>query len=969
MDKVWQFSNNRVAYGVCVAILLIVVGFLPFTGFLQRIDAVFYDSITALQSHTPDDRIVIVAIDETSLRVLGRWPWSRRVHAELIERLATTGKNVVALDLLFSEPDYDDPDADQSLSEAIAMHGNVVLPVAPAVSGDSKLLYLNEPIQPLRAHATLGHVDVELDLDGIVRRAFLMAGIDTPDWPALGFALIERMENLSVLQQKVSRAVMGGDAIQGRWVRSNEVLVPYAGPPGTYPQVSYAQVLYDDGMLETLENKLIIVGMTAMGMGTRFATPVSPISRQPMSGVEWQANVADMLQNNRVVYPVTPFTYAVFSVLWVALLLLAVRVLKIDFLAFPLFIALVGCLILVGSIYIFFHLWVPPTAAVLGTLAVYPLWSWRRINGFVQSLFLAKERLHTTLDSVGDGVITTDTHDRVTYFNRGAEKIVGLDQAQANGKLLPHVLNLSLMQNDHFGEVKERELSIAQFGTQTFQCYLTTPDSEQRSVRITRHKLCDEKEQLSGFVIAITDVTNTVELTQQVAHQASHDALTKLPNRELLHARFGQMIADAQITDVLPAVIVFFVTLDSFKKINDALGHRAGDELLVQVAQRLEEIISNEYDGIVARWGGDEFVLLVDKLGGEKVASSLAQAILFKIGSKFKLDDQDVFVTASIGVSFYPKDGIHSDAVLERAGAAMYRVKHEGGNSFSFYSQESSVIWTRDRLELEKELHAAILNNELTVLYQPIIDINQECVVRMEALVRWPHAHRGLLSPGDFIPIAERTGMINKLGEMVLRSACVAAHNLLVAKKPVSVAVNVAPVQLLHGNFVETVSQVLQETTLPAQHLILEITESAIVSDMAHAASVLTKIKALGVSIALDDFGTGYSSLSLLRELPIDILKIDKSFTRTLDQNIQDLTIIQAVTGLGKNLSMSVIAEGVESEKQMQILFDQHCFLQQGYHFSPPVSYETLLGLMDVSNKLSPIQIRRVFDSSYHKKI
>lgn len=959
--------SDRLTYGICAVVLLLIVGSLPFTGWLNRIDAFFYDSIVTSQSHTPDDRIIIAAIDEASLQVLGHWPWSRRVHAEFIERLAVSGNNVAAFDLLFSEPDHDDPAADQYLSEAIALHGNVVLPVAPAVSSDSRLLYLNEPLKQFRTHAKLGHVDVELDLDGLVRRVFLMAGIDKPIWPAFGFAAIERMEHMATLK-KVNRVVMDDEAVEGYWVRSHEVLVPYTGPPGTYPRISYAQVLYDDGVLAALKDKIVIVGMTAMGMGGHFATPVSPINRQLMSGVEWQANVADMLLNNRAVYPVSVYVHSAFSVFWVALLFLIVSIFRVRFVILPLLISLPGCLILVGSIYIFFHLWIPPSAAILGVLAVYPLWNWRRINGFLQSLFLAKVHLNTSLDSIGDGVITTDTRDRVTYINKGAEKIIGLEESASKGKFLSQVLNLSLMQNNHFGESQERVLSVAQFGEQAVQCYLKTPAGEYRSVRITRQKLSDEKEQTQGFVIAITDVTSTVELAQQVAHQASHDALTKLPNRALLHVRFGQMIADAQIAGIQPSIAVFFVTLDSFKKINDALGHRAGDELLVQVARRLDEILVGEFEGVVARWGGDEFVLLINSLDNESVASEIAQAILKQIGSKFRLDDQDVFVTASIGVSFYPKDGEYGDAVLERAGAAMYRVKHEGGNSFSFYSQESSVIWTRDRLELEQELRTAILNNELSVLYQPIIDIKQRHVVRIEALVRWPHTHRGLLSPGDFIPIAEHTGMIIKLGEMVLHHACLAAHNLLVANKPVCMAVNVAPVQLLHGDFVGIVSKILQETTLPAQYLTLEITESAIVSDMARAANILSKIKALGVSVALDDFGTGYSSLSLLRELPIDILKIDKSFTRTLDQNTQDLTIIQAVTGLGENLNMSVIAEGVESARQMQILLEQHCYLQQGYHFSPPVSYESLLGLMDVSNKLSPAQIRRVFEASHHGK-
>jgi len=228
----------------------------------------------------------------------------------------------------------------------------------------------------------------------------------------------------------------------------------------------------------------------------------------------------------------------------------------------------------------------------------------------------------------------------------------------------------------------------------------------------------------------------------------------------------------------------------------------------------------------------------------------------------------------------------------------------------------------------------------------------------MEALVRWQHPVRGFLSPGDFIPLAEQTGLIEQLGEAVLLSACIAAHDLLRSGKPVNVSVNVNPRQLLYGNFDQTVSQALWRAELPAKSLILEITENAIVNDIARATDVLNKIKELGVSIALDDFGTGYSSLSLLRELPIDILKIDKSFIRALDQNVHDLMITQAIIGLGKNLSLAVIAEGVETQQQMRILLDHHCHLQQGFYFSRPVPFESLVKFM--SDKKYPDNLKKL---------
>jgi EAL domain-containing protein (putative c-di-GMP-specific phosphodiesterase class I) len=325
----------------------------------------------------------------------------------------------------------------------------------------------------------------------------------------------------------------------------------------------------------------------------------------------------------------------------------------------------------------------------------------------------------------------------------------------------------------------------------------------------------------------------------------------------------------------------------------------------------------------------------------------VATKILESIRNQIVLIEQAVYVTASVGISFYPQDGQSAETVLERAGTPMYRIKHKGGNSFGFYSPESSIVWTRDRLEFEKELRVALSEGRLQVLFQPITDLNQHQIVKMEALVRWPHPTRGFLSPGEFIPLAEHTGLIRQLGETVLRTACIAAYNLLQDGKKISVSVNINPRQLFDGNLSQTISQTLKETGLPADLLVLEITEDAVVSDLARAAEILSDIKALGVSIALDDFGTGYSSLSLLRELPIDILKIDKSFIRLLDQNINDLTITQAIIGLGRNLNLDVIAEGVESKQQMQVLLNHECYLQQGYYFSRPIPIDSFLTLVD----------------------
>ena len=920
-----------------IILLLVGVLYIAYAEILQRFDFIIYDKISTLRQYPQDPDIAIVAIDEESLKVLGRWPWSRAVHAEIINRLKAIGNETVALDLLLTEAQQNDPYADPLLASAIAEHGNVILPVVPASTAGPESLSLIQPLAPFARHAVLGHADIELDSDGVARRVFLYAGVDEPTWPALGLLLADSAIAKSTVQPlKIDQAESGQ---RSHWIRSHEALIPYLNQSSGFQKISYARVLFDDEALAGLRNKTVIIGATAAGMGTRFATPLSAVSRQPMPGVEWHANVFSMLKNDRAIHSISQVAATVISVAWVVGIVLVMGLLKRHFTLIPLLFFLVLGLCLSGMIMALGHLWIPPAAALLGTLSLYPLWNWQRINQFLRVSWITKVRSSTALESINDGIITTDATDHVIYINKGAEKILRLSLDQLKGKPLREILQLrSKRSHASAAQAIKDILNPGLEKPGVMECLLKTGYGSERTVRITRNPIYDDRKLLVGSVIAMADITDTVELSQQVAHQESHDALTKLPNRSKLQTQFNRMIQALQNTDKV--ITVFFITLDNFKKINDAMGHHAGDKLLRMVSQRLFEVA--HADDVIARWGGDEFVLLSDHLREESAVIAMAQNILDAIRHRFEIDDLGVFVSVSIGISFYPENGSTSEIALERAGTAMYRVKQDGGNQFGFYSPESSVVWTRDQLELETELRAAIKNNELQVLFQPIVNAKTHRITRMEALVRWPHPKRGYLSPSEFIPLAEETGQIEQLGEVVLKASCLSAYALLQLGYPVNISVNVNPRQLLNKNFQQTITQTLHDTGLPAKSLILEITESAIVNDMERVGKVLEAIKTLGVLVALDDFGTGYSSLTLLRELPIDILKIDKSFVRTLDQNKNDLKIVQAIIGLGKNLGLAIIAEGVETEQQSSLLLQYECDYQQGYYFSRPIPYEAL---------------------------
>ncbi len=939
-----QLSNSEGrsdGFAIRLAIILAGVLLIAYTHALERLDFIIYDKLSTLQQYPNNRDIAIIAIDDESIRTLGRWPWSRGIHAELINRLKTIDNQAVALDLLLLESQGNDAYADRLLAAAIAAHGNVIFPVAPIMETDTGLLSLAKPLSFFSQHAALGHADIELDSDGVARRIFLYAGIKAPIWPALGLALIDplaakKSAPLHNFDHEISEQL-------NHWVRSHETLIPYTGQPGSIQSVSYAQVLFDDQILVSLRNKTVIVGMTATGMGARFATPTSLLNRQLMTGVEWHANIFSMLKSDRGIYPISTSMTAILSVAWVVFIFASFTLTNHKLTLQLLFVVLMVTVVLSGLLLTFESIWVPPGAALSGIFALYSLWNWQRINIFLSSLWITHAHSTTALESIGDGVIITDAFDHVVYINKGAEQILRAQLSQIKGKFLNEILGLNI-QTSHSSivSIEKKDVNVDLDKPGMIECALKTMQGNERTVRITRNQLFDDQKVMMGSVIAMTDITDKIELTRQVAYQQSYDALTKLPNRSKLLIQFDDMIRALQNTE--KTISVFFITLDNFKKINDAMGHHAGDKLLKMVSTRLFDCVTTE--NVIARWGGDEFVVISDRLNKDNAAPEMAQKILDAIRHRFEIDGLEVFVSVSIGISYYPDNGLTSEAVLERAGTAMYRVKQDGGNHFAIYSPESSMVWTRDQLELEKELRAAIKNSELQVLFQPIVNAQSYQIARMEALVRWSHPKRGYLSPSEFIPLAEDIGQIEQLGELVLRISCEAARKLQQLGYSVNVSVNVNPRQLLNKSFPQTISQVLRDTRLPAKSLVLEITENAIVQDMECASKVLKEIKKLDILLALDDFGTGYSSLTLLRELPIDILKIDKSFIRTLDENLNDLKIVQAIVGLGKNLGLTVIAEGVETVQQVNLLLQQECYLHQGYYFSRPIPYDALLELV-----------------------
>jgi diguanylate cyclase (GGDEF)-like protein len=425
----------------------------------------------------------------------------------------------------------------------------------------------------------------------------------------------------------------------------------------------------------------------------------------------------------------------------------------------------------------------------------------------------------------------------------------------------------------------------------------------------------------------------TLAMARQMAHSAEHDFLTGLPNRMLLNDRVGQAIALARRHT--RKVAVLFLDLDGFKHINDSLGHPVGDKLLESVAKRLVDCIRGSDS--VSRQGGDEFVVLLLDLEHAEDAAVTARRMLDAVALPHCIDQHDLHVTASIGVSVYPDDGLDADTLIKNADTAMYQAKENGRRSFQFFKPAMNVRAV-ERQFIEEGLRRALERRELVLHYQPKVNLMTGAIAGAEALLRWTHPTRGPIAPADFIPVAEECGLILPIGAWVLREACAQTRTWMDAGLPVmSMAVNVSAMEFRDKNFLDGLFAILRETGLDPRFLELELTESVLMKRAEFTASILQTLRKRGVQVAVDDFGTGYSSLSYLRKFPVDALKIDQSFVRQISTSGDDTTIVKAVIGMARSLKLRVIAEGVETLEEVAFLRAYRCEEAQGYYFSRPV--------------------------------
>lgn len=539
-------------------------------------------------------------------------------------------------------------------------------------------------------------------------------------------------------------------------------------------------------------------------------------------------------------------------------------------------------------------------------------------------------------DSAAEGIMIMDTNARITAINKGYTDITGYTEEEVLGTT-PKALQTN---NHRLQRVLHNQGKWCGEVTNTRK----SGESYQEWLTITVAKNADGN--IANYVGVFADITESKRSQSQLHALVNHDPLTGLPNRRLFNELLEHAIKRAEREK--HEIALLFIDLDRFKAINDSLGHQVGDKLLYEVSRRISKAIRDK--DVVARLGGDEFLVMVDNIRMPKDAELIAKKIIYALQSEFNIDNNEMFISASIGISIFPKDGSDVYSTIKAADMAMYQVKNKGKNNFCFYSAELSKNVV-ERFIVESQLRRALERNQFEVYYQPQVSLINGEIIGAEALIRWNHPDLGLVSPAKFIPVAEETGLIVPIGEWVLRQAAIQAKAWVKAGSAMQwISVNVSGVQVMRSNFADTMYGVLIETNCPAHILELEITESTVMQNTEYVIDTFNRIKQLGVRLAIDDFGTGYSSLSNLKRLPLDKIKIDQSFVRGLPDDLDDAGITNAIYAMARSLGFSVIAEGVETTAHAHFLKNMGCKEAQGYLYSKPITAAEFTQLLTQNN-------------------
>lgn len=872
------------------------------TGNLYLIDNKLTDFGFQVSPRPATGDVVLVEIDAKSIEALKIWPWPRRLHAELLDRLIHLGARRVAFDVDFSARSQ--PEEDQALAEALKRaSGKVILPTfrqrSRTADGGSKIL-LSQPLPEFRQHAALASINVLPEFDGLVRSMAVSDGT-----------------------HKSMAAVLA----DGTRHTAGIFDIDFGISISSVPRTSYVDVLRGRVNPALIRDKQIIVGSTAIELGDQVAVPIHKSMPGPMAHIL----AYESLAQGRALYELAP-AVVIAGILFMALLigpLFLKYSWKKSLIALMLLLAVMiaARTALQATLPVLVDI-APLLVAVIFSFifAVIKRVDQQALRLVFQSIDLRRkdEMMRNVVQNSFDGIITVDESGRIESENPSAQLVFGGALGEKSVQELFPGLD---------GLLEETGISGAlRVGEEPFE--LEGQKHDGSSVPIELSTSVVETDDRHVYTIFFRDITDRKQQQQRLEHQANHDALTGLPNRKMFSDRLEQTLGVSQLTDSSFAVLL--LDLDRFKEVNDTLGHPTGDLLLKKIAERLLEVIPAS--DLIARVGGDEFALLLPSAENTEQAAALSTIILAALFEPFELTGLTLEIGGSVGIAIYPEHGADAATLVKNADVAMYTAKQSqaGHAVYDAEKDKNSVRF----LTLTGDLRRAIHEGQLALFYQPKIDLKRNRITAVEALIRWIHPEHGFVRPDEFIEKAEQTGVIGEMTDWVLGTALAQAAEWHARGLEIDMAVNVSARLLGDFEFVAAVEKGLKTWKIPPASLILEVTESALMDDPAKAMEVIKALSALGARISIDDFGTGYSSLGYLKDLPADELKIDMCFVRSMLENKSDATIVQSTIGLAHGLGLKVVAEGIETEEIAEELAGMACDVGQGYLYSKPLPIE-----------------------------
>jgi len=871
------------------------------TGLPEALRIALLDWRFGLPSRHASGDVALVAIDSPSLDTVGVWPWPRTVHAQLIRNLESAGASDIALDIDFSAPST--AEADRAFVEALrAAGGSVILPsFEQRAHLQDHAIHVNYPLPQFVEHAWPAIVNVSADADGIVRRFPLGETLDGNFLPSMAALLSGKYE-----RDKASFWIDFGIGLN------------------TIPIVSYADVLRGEpAATARLAGKKVLVGGTALELGDRFNLPNGKI----VSGAMLQVLAVESILQHRML------RFASNTVTWagpclVALLMLALwrRVSALARAALLSGAAIAGEAIAVTAqtklpVIVDTSLLHLSIAAYLAAVALDEL----DLRNFVSRI--AEKRFQRITMSLGDGVVCADQNGAITAWNPGATAIFGYEAAEMIGQPFARIVAAATGRAAFsLREIPPEKLRSA--GGTAMEL-----EGRRKNGEIFALEACFSSwggSEGGHYGAILRDGSVRKQEAERMRYLAEHDTLTGLPNRNALHAHLCAKIAEAASTPLEIALLA--ISVDKFQLINDMHGPDFGEDLLRAVAERLSQLLSAP--DLLARVAGDEFAVVVYGTAAIERATDLAFRMCSFGTDPIAVGMREQSIRLTVGVATYPKDCASADELFGNAHLALHRAKAVKRGGYLVFERGIRVE-LESRLILEAELARAIELDEFELFYQPQVTLQDSRLIGAEALIRWRHPKRGLLAPAEFMPIVNTSSISDRIAFWVMQTACKQARQWQRQGYDLPIAINLSPSQLRSDDIVGIVTALLAETCCPPHLLELEVTEDILVEDES-AVEIFRRLRAIGVRILLDDFGTGYASLSYLKKFPLDGLKIDRSFVRELQADSDDAAIVGSIIGLGRQLGLTVLAEGIEDRATNDLLLRMGCNKGQGYYFGRP---------------------------------